>query len=228
MTSKEVVLGQIYQAFGQGTGAVRVSRRAVHALGERYQGTIDAAVVSRWDELAPQILERMRAIGRLAAQLTGALGETAIGGEATVQAAIMVEKVSRTDFCPPTPDTWEPPRWDRSAHQLVMAQIHVAFGQGASVLITSPDGTAALESRYAVVPDEEVLAGWDRIGVQLLERIRAVGRLAFHQACLEGAVAIDARTFLAATETVERAAGCPWCPSVRARRGQTASLTAPG
>src|SRR4051812_28224672 len=58
----EGVLSQVYLAFGQGTGAVRVSQDACQALHDRYLPRIDAALVARWETEAVQVLERIRAI----------------------------------------------------------------------------------------------------------------------------------------------------------------------
>lgn len=95
------IMAQIYVAFGQGTGAVRVSQDVCAALRDRYYARIDDAVVKGWEALAGQILERFRALGRLMALNAGMAGKTRIAGADVERAALMVEFESRTPLCPP-------------------------------------------------------------------------------------------------------------------------------
>jgi len=95
------IMAQIYVAFGQGTGAVRVSQEVCAALYDRYFQRIDAALVRDWESLAVQVLERFRALGRLMAINAGAAGKTALARGDFERAARMVEQQSKTPLCPP-------------------------------------------------------------------------------------------------------------------------------
>src|ERR1700730_15699109 len=95
------IMAQIYVAFGQGTGAMRVSQDVCGALHDRYYQSIDQALVRDWEALAVQVLERFRAIGRLMAIKAGAAGKTALASSDFESAARMVEQQSGTPLCPP-------------------------------------------------------------------------------------------------------------------------------
>ena len=73
--TQEGIMAQIFVAFGQGTGATRVSHDAAVALRTLYFDAITTEIVTtRWAEEAVQVLERIRAIGKLAAgELHGGL-----------------------------------------------------------------------------------------------------------------------------------------------------------
>ena len=94
-------MAQIYVAFGQGTGAVRVSQDACKVLRKRYYGRIDPSIVDSWETTAVQVLERFRALGRLMAMNAGLAGRTNIVGSDVETAAVLVERQSGTPFCPP-------------------------------------------------------------------------------------------------------------------------------
>src|ERR1700722_19212834 len=93
------IMAQVYVAFGQGTGAIRVSQDVCLALHDRYYSRITATVVQDWDTLAVQVLERFRALGRLMANQAGAGGKTALAGADVQAAAVTVEKASASDLC---------------------------------------------------------------------------------------------------------------------------------
>jgi hypothetical protein len=95
------IMAQIYVAFGQGTGTVRVSQDVCAALRDRYYGRIDDAVLKDWETLAIQVLERFRALGRLMALGAGMAGRTNLAGKDLETAARMVELESNTPLCPP-------------------------------------------------------------------------------------------------------------------------------
>jgi hypothetical protein len=95
------IMAQIYVAFGQGTGAMRVSQDVCAALRSRYYGRIDDAVVKGWEALAGQVLERFRALGRFMALNAGTAGKTNLAGADVESAARMVERQSNTPLCPP-------------------------------------------------------------------------------------------------------------------------------
>ena len=99
--TQDGIMAQIYVAFGQGTGAIRVSQDVCTALHEQYHDRITASVIQRWDTLGVQVLERFRALGRLLALNAGMAGRTTIAGAEVVSAARTVESQSGSELCPP-------------------------------------------------------------------------------------------------------------------------------
>ena len=93
------IMAQVYIAFGQGTGTLRVSQDVCAALRDRYYGRIDDAVLKDWENLAIQVLERFRALGRLMALGAGTAGRTSLAGKDVESAARMVELESKTPLC---------------------------------------------------------------------------------------------------------------------------------
>lgn len=222
--SRALILAQMYQALGQGTGPVRVRRQAVLALRARYLDLLTDAVVAHFDEQAPQVLERIRAIGRLAAHRTVLQGKTAVAAEEVREAAIQVEDVSATSLCPPEPvrRSWPGSRVGCVPEEEILAQFHVALGQGSAILPMDREALLSMDERYRPILTERLRARWDEAGVQILERLRAVGRLAAHLAGVEGRTAISREDFLAATLRVEAHSACPYCPravTAKAREG---------
>ena len=101
--TQEGIMSQIFVAFGQGTGAIRVSQDAAVTLRTLYYVAITANVIAQWDACAAQVLERIRAIGRLAALTATQRGDTTIVPTDVETSAALVQKTSMTDFCPPIP-----------------------------------------------------------------------------------------------------------------------------
>jgi hypothetical protein len=98
--TKDGIMAQILVAFGQGTGTVRVSHDAAVELHSRYFDKITTDVINNWDREGVQVLERIRAIGRLMAHDTIQTGATAILGAGAVNtAAPTVELKSQTTLC---------------------------------------------------------------------------------------------------------------------------------
>lgn len=96
--TEEEIMGQIYIAFGQGTGQMRVSRTVVTALKGRYFKFItDEVKETKWEQEAVQALERIRALGRLMATRTMLSGRTVISDDIFLEAAVMIE----TESLPP-------------------------------------------------------------------------------------------------------------------------------
>lgn len=95
-------LGQMYVAFGHGAGSMRVSREAVRALSSRYRGILDREAEKHWEQEAVEVLERIRAVGRLAAQKAVARGDTIVQADDFTSAARTVEAASGTEYCPPS------------------------------------------------------------------------------------------------------------------------------
>ncbi len=101
--TQDGIMAQIMVAFGQGTGATRVSQEGALHLRTLYFGAITQELTDRWETEAVQVLERIRAIGRLAAHLVVSTGATAIGIADIEASARTVQRVSETPFCPPVP-----------------------------------------------------------------------------------------------------------------------------
>ena len=102
--SQEGIMAQILIAFGQGSGATRVSHDAAVALRTHYFGSITPDVIgNRWAGEAVQVLERIRAIGKLAAFQAMQRGDTVVSADDVETAAVKVELTSDTDLCPPRP-----------------------------------------------------------------------------------------------------------------------------
>jgi len=98
-------MAQILVAFGQGAGAIRVSQEAALELRRWYYGAITQDVIDgQWETEAVQVLERIRAIGSLAALKATSTGSTAISTEEVYASAKAVQETSSTPLCPPVPD----------------------------------------------------------------------------------------------------------------------------
>jgi hypothetical protein len=93
----------------------------------------------------------------------------------------------------------------------VMAQIWVAFGQGTGLTRTSQKAVLVLQARYF----SEIaghLEEWGKEAVQVLERIRTIGKLAALKALERGDTRISEEDVNAAIEAVERESDTSWCP----------------
>lgn len=98
--TQEGVMAQIWVAFGQGTGAIRTSQKAVLALHTRYFAEIEARL-PEWGPNAVQVLERIRTIGRVAWLKATERADTTISEEDMNAAIEAVERESDTSWCPP-------------------------------------------------------------------------------------------------------------------------------
>ncbi len=94
----EEILGQVLVVFGQGTGAIRIPRKTVAAIRSRYLAMKDRALPV-WDTEAVEALDRVRIVGRLAAQNAVARGANEVSAEDFLAAAAIVEPESRTSIC---------------------------------------------------------------------------------------------------------------------------------
>ncbi|HEY8020255.1 MAG TPA: hypothetical protein VIH93_04110 [Thermoanaerobaculia bacterium] len=101
--SQEGIMSQIMVAFGQGTGNTRVSQEAALQLRTIYYPAITDELTGRWETEAVQVLERVRAIGRLAAHRADSTGSTSITLEDVTTSAKTVKDGSGSPFCPPDP-----------------------------------------------------------------------------------------------------------------------------
>lgn len=97
--TKDGIMAQIYVAFGQGTGPIRVSQDVCTGLYNQYYNRIDKQVIAGWDQTAVQALERIRAVGRLMAIEACQQGETALKGSDVPSACQRVERKSDTELC---------------------------------------------------------------------------------------------------------------------------------
>lgn len=102
--TQEGIMAQIFVAFGQGTGATRISQTAAMELHNLYFGAITQDIVdNQWATQGVQVLERIRAIGKLAAFQAMQRGATSVSPEDVQLSAATVQTTSDTDFCPPRP-----------------------------------------------------------------------------------------------------------------------------
>ena len=93
----------------------------------------------------------------------------------------------------------------------VMAQIWVAFGQGTGMTRTSQKSVMALKTRYfAEIPGH--LEEWGDNAVQVLERIRVIGKVSALKATERGSTVIAEEDVNAAIMAVERESDTSWCP----------------
>ena len=96
----EDVVQQSLVAFGQGTNYLRVNAEAAQYVVDLMQATIERfRIQESWETEAVQVLERLRAIGRLAASYATQNGSTVITGEEVSRAAILVQRTSKTMIC---------------------------------------------------------------------------------------------------------------------------------
>ena len=102
--TKDGIMAQIWVVFGQGAGAIRVSHDAAMELHRWYYNAITQEVIdTRWEGSAVQALERIRAIGGLAALTARTEGAIEITPKHVYAAAAHVQTNLTTDLCPPIP-----------------------------------------------------------------------------------------------------------------------------
>ena len=102
--TQDGIMAQIWVAFGQGAGPIRVSQDAAMELHRWYFNAITPQIVDQvWENQAVQVLDRIRAIGSLAALRATTAGATAISPLDVYESASVVQETSDTDFCPPKP-----------------------------------------------------------------------------------------------------------------------------
>jgi hypothetical protein len=94
----EEMMGQVLVVFGQGTGTIRIPRTTVAALRTRYLAMKDRALPV-WDKEGGEALDRVRIVGRLAAQNAIARGGNEITAADFTAAADIVEPSSGTLIC---------------------------------------------------------------------------------------------------------------------------------
>jgi hypothetical protein len=103
--TQDGIMGQIWIVFGQGAGAIRVSHEAAMELHRWYYNRIDQDILdNQWETQAVHVLERIRAIGSLAALKARTAGATEISKDDVYDSAVTVQATSDTNICPPVPD----------------------------------------------------------------------------------------------------------------------------
>lgn len=101
--TQDGIMAQVYVAFGQGTGAVRVSQEAALELHRWYYNAITPIVINDWGTAALQVLDRIRAIGSLAALKAIQQGSPTVTVAQVYESAEQVQVLSDTPYCPPVP-----------------------------------------------------------------------------------------------------------------------------
>jgi hypothetical protein len=102
--TQEGIMAQIWIAFGQGAGPIRVSQEAAMELHRWYFDAITPEVVGEhWETDALQVLDRIRTIGSLAALKATTIGSTAITPQIVYESASQVQDTSSTPLCPDKP-----------------------------------------------------------------------------------------------------------------------------
>ena len=101
--TRDGIMAQVYVAFGQGAGAIRVSQEAALELHRWYYNAITDEVVANWGTYSLQVLDRIRAIGSLAALTAIQQGSPTITVMLVFNAAVQVQLYSDTPICPPVP-----------------------------------------------------------------------------------------------------------------------------
>jgi hypothetical protein len=99
----------------------------------------------------------------------------------------------------------------------IMAQIWVAFGQGSGLIRTSQAAVLALHTRYFDhIEQSGIIPVWGENAVQVLERIRTIGKVAAFRAMERSATIVSEADVIAAMDSVERESDTSWCPPNRA------------
>lgn len=102
--TQEGIMSQILVAFGQGTGAIGVSQDAALELRRWYFDAITPQIVNTdWAIKGVQVLNRIRAIGALAALKAVLAGAVAVSQLDVYDSALTVQLTSDTELCPPPP-----------------------------------------------------------------------------------------------------------------------------
>ena len=101
--TKDGIMAQVWVAFGQGTGAVRVSQEAALELSRWYYDAITPDILENWEDWSLQLLDRIRAIGSLAGLSAVQTGSLTVSAMQVWEAAQQVQATSLTPNCPPVP-----------------------------------------------------------------------------------------------------------------------------
>lgn len=101
--TKDGIMAQVWVAFGQGTGAIRVSQEAALEVSRWYYDAITEDVIQNWESWSLQLLDRIRAIGSLAGLSAIQTGSPTVSAMQVWSAAQQVQATSLTPNCPPVP-----------------------------------------------------------------------------------------------------------------------------
>jgi hypothetical protein len=97
----------------------------------------------------------------------------------------------------------------------IMAQIWVAFGQGTNFSRVSQKAVMVLHARYFDhIQQSGIIPVWKEHAMQVLERIRLIGKCAAHSAVLRGDTTISANDVLEAVIKVQAESDTSWCPDI--------------
>lgn len=119
LSREHEILYQMFIAFGQGLGCIRVSRSTCAKIHDRFLGFLQQDHCKEriggkedvWGKAdhGAQVLERVRAAGRLAAQQAIGRGHTKISDSDFETAVKLVQSPQDCDWCQPKPITmWNP------------------------------------------------------------------------------------------------------------------------
>jgi hypothetical protein len=99
------------------------------------------------------------------------------------------------------------------SQQGIMAQLWVAFGQGTGATRASQKAVMALYGRYFDrIASTGIVEVWGEHAMQVLERLRTIGRFAALKALERGDTTISEEDVNAAIEAVERESDTDYCP----------------
>lgn len=93
----------------------------------------------------------------------------------------------------------------------ILAQILIAFGQGAGPVRVSREACGALIQHYEPLIDDAVEKDWQDQAVQALERVRTTGRLAVQTMTREARTAINKDDVEVAYTQVEKVSATSIC-----------------
>lgn len=96
----------------------------------------------------------------------------------------------------------------------IMAQVWVSFGQGTGAIRVSQEAALELNRWYYDAITQEIIDNWESWGVQLLDRIRAIGSLAGLTAIQDGSPTVSALQVWTAAQQVQANSMTPNCPPV--------------
>lgn len=95
----------------------------------------------------------------------------------------------------------------------IMSQILIAFGQGTGCVRASQRAAMALRGRYYQhIAESGIIEKWRDHAMQVLERIRTIGRVAALKATERGDTTISEEDVIIAIVMVERESDTSWCP----------------
>lgn len=95
----------------------------------------------------------------------------------------------------------------------IMAQIWVAFGQGTNYARVSQKAVLALRERYFEhIQKSGIIKEWKQHAIQVLERIRLIGKVSAFIAVQRGDTTISEADVQIAIVKVEVESDTSWCP----------------